>query len=158
MANYEKPGEMICNTANSEKCDYIVMGTRGLGKLRRTIMGSVSDYVVHHAHCPVIVARHWDNASLSIHVNYSKFHDIILNVILLSRNHSVFNASEYVIHSSSVTVRLCCWNSLFVWYSRVTTYTQIKFPFYMILTTSLDHSTKQLFSSNHTQEIFQFFD
>ena len=81
MANYEKPGEMICNTAHSEKCDYIVMGTRGLGKLRRTIMGSVSDYVVHHAHCPVIVARLWTTASPSIHVNYSKFHSI-LNFIL----------------------------------------------------------------------------
>jgi len=43
--------------ATREKADYIVIGTRGLGKLRRTIMGSVSDYVVHHAHCPVVVSR-----------------------------------------------------------------------------------------------------
>jgi len=35
----------------------IVVGTRGLGSVRRTILGSVSDYVVHHAHCPVIVCR-----------------------------------------------------------------------------------------------------
>ena len=36
----------------------IVLGTRGQGTVRRTILGSVSDYVVHHAHVPVTVCRH----------------------------------------------------------------------------------------------------
>jgi nucleotide-binding universal stress UspA family protein len=35
----------------------IVMGSRGLGGLRRVLMGSVSDSVVRHAHCPVLVVR-----------------------------------------------------------------------------------------------------
>ena len=35
----------------------IVMGSRGLGGLRRALMGSVSDSVVRHAHCPVLVVR-----------------------------------------------------------------------------------------------------
>jgi nucleotide-binding universal stress UspA family protein len=35
----------------------IVMGSRGLGALRRALMGSVSDSVVRHAHCPVFVVR-----------------------------------------------------------------------------------------------------
>lgn len=52
-----KPGEIICRVAEEEKATLVVMGTRGLGKMRRTIMGSVSDYVVHHASCPVIVCR-----------------------------------------------------------------------------------------------------
>ncbi|KAI0237564.1 hypothetical protein LSAT2_011876 [Lamellibrachia satsuma] len=52
-----KPGEILCKLAENENATLIVMGTRGLGKVRRTIMGSVSDYVVHHAHCPVIVCR-----------------------------------------------------------------------------------------------------
>lgn len=52
-----KPGEVVCETANEEKATMIVMGTRGLGTVRRTIMGSVSDYVVHHAHCPVMICR-----------------------------------------------------------------------------------------------------
>ena len=53
-----KPGEVICRVAEEEQADMIICGTRGVGKIRRTIMGSVSDYVVHHAHCPVIVCRH----------------------------------------------------------------------------------------------------
>jgi len=52
-----KPGEVLVRVADEEKATMIVMGTRGLGKVRRTIMGSVSDFVVHHAHCPVIVCR-----------------------------------------------------------------------------------------------------
>jgi nucleotide-binding universal stress UspA family protein len=52
-----KPGEVIVDVALEEKCSMVVMGTRGLGTLRRTILGSVSDYVVHHAHCPVVVCR-----------------------------------------------------------------------------------------------------
>jgi nucleotide-binding universal stress UspA family protein len=35
----------------------IVMGSRGLGGLRRALMGSVSDSVVRHAHCPVLIVR-----------------------------------------------------------------------------------------------------
>jgi nucleotide-binding universal stress UspA family protein len=35
----------------------IVMGSRGLGGMRRALMGSVSDGVVRNAHCPVMVVR-----------------------------------------------------------------------------------------------------
>ena len=35
----------------------IVMGSRGLGGVRRALMGSVSDSVVRYAHCPVLVVR-----------------------------------------------------------------------------------------------------
>ena len=55
---HAKPGEAIIETADEEKAVMIVMGTRGQGTVRRTVMGSVSDYVVHHAHCPVLVCRH----------------------------------------------------------------------------------------------------
>ena len=37
--------------------DLIAMGGRGLGGIRRALMGSVSDSVVRHAHCPVLVVR-----------------------------------------------------------------------------------------------------
>jgi nucleotide-binding universal stress UspA family protein len=35
----------------------IVIGSRGLGALSRALMGSVSESVVRHAHCPVFVVR-----------------------------------------------------------------------------------------------------
>jgi nucleotide-binding universal stress UspA family protein len=35
----------------------IVIGSRGLGAVKRTLMGGVSESVVRHAHCPVFVVR-----------------------------------------------------------------------------------------------------
>ena len=55
--DFERPGESLCSVAEAQGAAGIVMGTRGMGKLRRTILGSVSDYVLHHAHCPVLVVR-----------------------------------------------------------------------------------------------------
>ncbi|XP_041350008.1 universal stress protein Sll1388-like [Gigantopelta aegis] len=51
------PGDAICKLAEDEDADCIVTGTRGHGKLRRTILGSVSQYVIHHAKVPVFVCR-----------------------------------------------------------------------------------------------------
>ncbi|GFR75687.1 stress response protein nhaX [Elysia marginata] len=53
-----RPGEGIIKAAEEEKADMIVLGSRGQGQLRRTFMGSVSDYVVHHSHVPVAVCKH----------------------------------------------------------------------------------------------------
>jgi nucleotide-binding universal stress UspA family protein len=50
-----KPGESICKTAKDKNAQMIVLGSRGLGTIRRTLMGSVSHYVVHHADIPVTV-------------------------------------------------------------------------------------------------------
>ncbi|XP_022295860.2 universal stress protein in QAH/OAS sulfhydrylase 3'region-like [Crassostrea virginica] len=49
------PGEGIIKAAEELGADMIVMGSRGMGTVRRTILGSVSDYVLHHSHIPVIV-------------------------------------------------------------------------------------------------------
>ena len=52
-----RPGEAIVDLAKKENAHMVVMGTRGMGTVRRTLMGSVSDFVVHHAHCPVVICR-----------------------------------------------------------------------------------------------------
>ncbi|XP_059169734.1 universal stress protein in QAH/OAS sulfhydrylase 3'region-like [Physella acuta] len=48
-------GSAIVRAADEHKVDFIVTGSRGLGSVRRTIIGSVSTYVLHHAHCPVLI-------------------------------------------------------------------------------------------------------
>lgn len=55
---YGEAGEAIVGVAHDKKADLIVCGCRGLGTIRRTIMGSVSDYVVHHSDVPVFICRH----------------------------------------------------------------------------------------------------
>jgi nucleotide-binding universal stress UspA family protein len=52
----EPDGEIV---ALSEElgAGLIVIGSRGLGGVRRTLMGSVSDSVIRHAHCAVLVVR-----------------------------------------------------------------------------------------------------
>ena len=50
-----KPGEAIVQVAKEWDAVLVVMGSRGLGTLARTFLGSVSTYVVHHAHCAVLV-------------------------------------------------------------------------------------------------------
>ncbi|BBX45051.1 universal stress protein [Mycobacterium cookii] len=39
----------------SKNADMVVVGARGLGALRRVLLGSVSTALIHHAHCPVAV-------------------------------------------------------------------------------------------------------
>ncbi|XP_052066305.1 universal stress protein Slr1101-like [Mytilus californianus] len=52
-----KPGELLIHIAKEENATMIITGSRGLGKIRRTILGSVSDYVIHHSHVPVLVCK-----------------------------------------------------------------------------------------------------
>jgi nucleotide-binding universal stress UspA family protein len=52
------PDKEILRTAESLDVGLIVIGSRGLGAISRALMGSVSDSVVRHAHCPVLVIRH----------------------------------------------------------------------------------------------------
>jgi len=51
------PDRGIVDLAEEIGAGLVVMGSRGHGGIRRALMGSVSDSVVRHAHCPVLVVR-----------------------------------------------------------------------------------------------------
>lgn len=53
-------GEAIVKAADDHKATFIVCGSRGLGAIRRTIIGSVSGYILHHSHVPVLICKHED--------------------------------------------------------------------------------------------------
>jgi nucleotide-binding universal stress UspA family protein len=52
-----RAADEIVEVAEEIGAGLIVMGSRGQGRLRRALMGSVSDAVVRHAHCPVTIVR-----------------------------------------------------------------------------------------------------
>jgi nucleotide-binding universal stress UspA family protein len=51
------PGEAIVDAATAEHADLIVVGSHGRSGVGRFLVGSVSDHVVRHAPCPVMVVR-----------------------------------------------------------------------------------------------------
>ena len=51
------PGDSIAAAAEAEHADIVVVGTRGRSGAERMLLGSVSDHVVRHAECPVLVVR-----------------------------------------------------------------------------------------------------
>ena len=51
------PGAKISEAAEIEKCEMIVMGSRGRTELQGLILGSVAHRVLHSAACPVLVVK-----------------------------------------------------------------------------------------------------
>ena len=49
------PAPALCDLAREQSANAIIMGSRGRGGIKRALLGSVSDYVVRNAPCPVIV-------------------------------------------------------------------------------------------------------
>ncbi|XP_053376412.1 universal stress protein Slr1101-like [Mercenaria mercenaria] len=52
------PGKAIVEAVKEERADLLILGSRGRGFIRRTFLGSISDYCLHHCNVPVIVCRH----------------------------------------------------------------------------------------------------
>jgi nucleotide-binding universal stress UspA family protein len=51
------PGDMIVSAAEAEHADMVIVGSHGRGAVGRLFLGSVSEHVVRHAPCPVLVVR-----------------------------------------------------------------------------------------------------
>ncbi|KAJ3413536.1 hypothetical protein HDV05_007837 [Chytridiales sp. JEL 0842] len=51
------PADVIISTCEAQDADLCVVGSRGLGGLKRVVLGSVSEYVAQHCCCPVVIVR-----------------------------------------------------------------------------------------------------
>ncbi|MBX7170639.1 MAG: universal stress protein [Pyrinomonadaceae bacterium] len=51
------PSQIIVEEAEKWKADLIIVGSHGYGFWHRTLLGSVSDSVTHHAPCSVLIIR-----------------------------------------------------------------------------------------------------
>ncbi|XP_031490820.1 universal stress protein PHOS34-like [Nymphaea colorata] len=47
----------LCQAVEKYHADILVVGSHGHGAFRRAILGSVSDYCAHHAHCTVMIVK-----------------------------------------------------------------------------------------------------
>ena len=51
------PGRNICEKAQTWSAELILVGSRGLTGLKEMFLGSISNYVTHHAPCSVLIVR-----------------------------------------------------------------------------------------------------
>jgi len=52
-----QPSESILNEAEAKKVDLIVIGSRGLGGIKRLLLGSISNSVVQDSKIPVLIVK-----------------------------------------------------------------------------------------------------
>ncbi|MGN0955276.1 universal stress protein [Dialister sp.] len=57
MVRIGAPPQTLYSLWKDTGADHIVMGSRGLGAVRSIVMGSVSQYVLHHVTCSVTIVR-----------------------------------------------------------------------------------------------------
>ncbi len=57
MSDVGNPAGVILDTAEKNDCDLILMCTHGMGAVKRFLLGSVTNKVVHHAKVPVLIVR-----------------------------------------------------------------------------------------------------
>jgi len=57
MRTEETPKEALVQLTEKEAFTVACVASRGHGALKRTVLGSTSDYLMHHANCPVFVIK-----------------------------------------------------------------------------------------------------
>ncbi|ONK68377.1 uncharacterized protein A4U43_C05F10790 [Asparagus officinalis] len=48
---------VLCEAVEKHQADMLVVGSHGYGAIKRAVLGSVSDYCAHHAHCSVMIVK-----------------------------------------------------------------------------------------------------
>ncbi|WJX85079.1 hypothetical protein P8452_67584 [Trifolium repens] len=48
---------VLCDAVEKHHASILVLGSHGYGAIKRAVLGSVSDYCAHHAHCTVMIVK-----------------------------------------------------------------------------------------------------
>ncbi|PIN18002.1 hypothetical protein CDL12_09328 [Handroanthus impetiginosus] len=51
------PRNVLCEAVEKHHASVLVVGSHGYGAIKRAVLGSVSDYCAHHAHCSVMIVK-----------------------------------------------------------------------------------------------------
>ncbi|XP_047181413.1 universal stress protein PHOS32 isoform X3 [Vigna umbellata] len=51
------PRNVLCDAVEKYHAAVLVVGSHGYGAIKRAVLGSVSDYCAHHAHCTVMIVK-----------------------------------------------------------------------------------------------------
>lgn len=59
MVDYRQrnAGDKVCEYSKDHEIDLIIVGSRGIGGVKKLLLGSVSMNIVRHAKCPVLVIK-----------------------------------------------------------------------------------------------------
>ncbi|XP_066359006.1 universal stress protein PHOS34-like [Miscanthus floridulus] len=49
--------DVLCEAVERHHAEMLVVGSHGYGAIKRAVLGSVSDYCAHHAHCTVMIVK-----------------------------------------------------------------------------------------------------
>ncbi|XP_058083480.1 universal stress protein PHOS34 [Magnolia sinica] len=51
------PRNVLCEAVEKHQATMLAVGSHGYGAIKRAVLGSVSDYCAHHAHCTVMIVK-----------------------------------------------------------------------------------------------------
>ncbi|AFZ38130.1 UspA domain-containing protein (plasmid) [Stanieria cyanosphaera PCC 7437] len=95
------PGRDICDLAQAWSADLILVGSRGLTGIKEMFLGSVSNYVTHHAPCSVFIVHKTGNTSLSVNYDSQSFQDKQGELTSFTSGKSTLRKREFVAKSIS---------------------------------------------------------
>jgi nucleotide-binding universal stress UspA family protein len=96
------PALVIQWAVQRENTDLIMMPTKGLGRFRRLLLGSVTAKVLHDVTCPVLTSAHEPDPTL---ISFSSYRSIVCAVDLNSETETIFRAAAFL--AQTYGARIC---------------------------------------------------
>jgi nucleotide-binding universal stress UspA family protein len=96
------PAMVIQWAVQREKTDLIMMPTKGLGRFRRLLLGSVTAKVLHDVTCPVLTSAHEPDPTL---ISPGSYRSIVCAVDLNSETETIFRAAAFL--AQTYGARIC---------------------------------------------------